>query len=476
MQRYFTDQAPIWRWLLGVVAACFLYATAASASQQVYYSFQGGAQGANPESLLLGRDGNIYGITQNGGASGNGVVFQLTPQLKYSVFANLDQPGFSAAAYSPLVQDANGYFYLTQTDGGTSQNGRILQISPSGVITTLYNFSGKGDGGTPLAKLSIANDGKLYGITANGGATNQGTIFRFDQTQGTLTTLVSLNAATGYIGIGIAGLNEDASLLAASDGYLYGVTNLGGAYRSGTIFKLNPQKNGAVSVLFSFPNEFNNYGFRSSGLVEGPDGNFYGVGISFYYGTSSIFKVTRSGVYTPLSSLDKASCVNPFATLIADKLGNLYGICQTNPANLSYGTVFQFTPNYQFKQIANLTDVNPGLNLIQAADGSIFVTDLSNQVNGTGPGDIIKITGTQPAPPVFLVYSLGNPAPGQIIASWNRVFGASSYQNACRHLTRRRGSNTYRPGNGANSNDWPVPFGEGLLLHSSVLRCNRRMR
>src|ERR1035438_5459485 len=109
------------------------------------YSFcsqTGCTDGTEPRWLIQGTDGNFYGTTQVGGANNEGTVFKITPNgtltMLYSFsFCSPCTEGFLPGA---LVQGTDGNFYGTTYDGGATGGGTIFQITPSGTLTTLYSF------------------------------------------------------------------------------------------------------------------------------------------------------------------------------------------------------------------------------------------------------------------------------------------------------------------------------------------------
>jgi len=145
-----------------------------------------------------------------------------------------------------LVQATDGNFYGTTEYGGAYGGGTVFRITPSGALTTLYSFcaqSGCPDGESPVAAIVQATDGNFYGTMAQGGANGYGTIFKMTPT-GTLTTLYNFysqpNCTDG--GHSYAGLVQD------TNGELYGTTEIGGANTAacgdgsigcGTVFRLS---------------------------------------------------------------------------------------------------------------------------------------------------------------------------------------------------------------------------------------------
>ena len=128
-----------------------------------------------------------------------------------------------------LVQGTNGDFYGTTFEGGANNDGTVFKITPSGTLTTLHSFDIT-DGATPVAALVQATDGHFYGTTYYGGANGYGTLFKITPS-GTLTTLHSFdNTDGGY---------PYAAVLQATNGKFYGTTFEGGANADGTVFSLS---------------------------------------------------------------------------------------------------------------------------------------------------------------------------------------------------------------------------------------------
>ncbi len=199
------------------------------------------ADGQNPfAGLVQGIDGNLYGTTQAGGAHGDGTIFKITPNGTLTTLHSFcSQSGCKDGEFpqTGVIQATDGNFYGTTILGGTYGNGTIFKITPTGTLTTLYNVcseSGCPDGNYLYAPLTQATDGNLYGIMQIGGSHGYGTIFRIT-TSGSLTTLYSFcsqsNCADGEYPA--AGLVQD------TNGNLYGTTADGGATGNGTIFSLS---------------------------------------------------------------------------------------------------------------------------------------------------------------------------------------------------------------------------------------------
>jgi uncharacterized repeat protein (TIGR03803 family) len=139
----------------------------------------------------------------------------------------------------------------------------------NGHLTTLYNFTGQADGGTP-SSLILLPDGNLCGTTSTGGADGGGTVFQLTS-GGALTTLYNFSPSTTG--------SAPASLI-AGNGRLLGITTGGGPFGGGTIFEL--PLTGGLRTLYAFfyslSASFGGYG--PSALVSAPDGTFYGTTIA----------------------------------------------------------------------------------------------------------------------------------------------------------------------------------------------------
>jgi uncharacterized repeat protein (TIGR03803 family) len=140
---------------------------------------------------VQGPDGNFYGVASEGGSSGLGTIFKITPSGTLTVLHSFcgglgcgSLPSDGATPLGRLVY--SGGYYDGTTNLGSVYNsiynsGIIFRVSPSGVYEIMHNFTGcrgTGDGESPAAGLTLASDGNFYGTAQAGGTSGNGTVFR----------------------------------------------------------------------------------------------------------------------------------------------------------------------------------------------------------------------------------------------------------------------------------------------------------
>lgn len=300
---------------------------------QLYHSFEYSAtDGANPLGDLVEFDGRLWGLTEEGGANDNGTLFGIQPNgsgyFVHHMFDNADggDPrgnlvvsddklwGTTSAktggagsifyfdALNPLATstqpvhtftgtngdypsgsllDIGGVLWGMTANGGSANKGSIFKIDNNGTnFSSTYSFPIWPT--NPVGEL-LEYDDKLWGVTSGGGDNNYGAIYTMDREGKNMTVVYSFVAP-------VAGPNGSLPRggLIQKAGMLYGITDLGGTTNQGTIFKIDPTDY-TVTTLHSFTSG----GFNFSGLFEHL-GNFYGV-----YGGSSdkvIFKIQPDGM------------------------------------------------------------------------------------------------------------------------------------------------------------------------------------
>jgi uncharacterized repeat protein (TIGR03803 family) len=289
-----------------------------------------------------------------------------------------------------LVMDSSGNLYGTTSSGGNSGAGTVFEVSSTGAETVLYNFTGGVDGGDPEASLILLGK-TLYGTTVSGGASGAGTVFEVTL-EGTETVLYSFTGKTD-------GAAPGASLLRDSAENLYSTTNLGGADGNGTVFKLvRPTTRGAVwteQVLHSFG--ANNDGTNPvAGVSFDTAGNLYGTtSAGGTYGYGNVFQLTPSGSGWTENILHQFELLSdggtPYAGLVLDKSGNLYGATTDGGGGGSDGggTIFEMSPSadgWSFTVLYSLPGwgISGSFRYLFVASGRIYGTTHCDGANSAG--------------------------------------------------------------------------------------------
>jgi uncharacterized repeat protein (TIGR03803 family) len=225
--------------------------------------------GQKPNGVLQVSSGNFYGTSSEGGDTGSGAIFELTPSGQYRVFHSfclLQNCVDGAGPISAPIQASNGNLYGTTRFGGVQGVGVVYEITPAGSYRVLYNFCAQDqciDGELPNALVQDAA-GNFYGTTWNGGTNDFGTIFEITRTnQFILLHTFDL----------IDGANPIGALILANDGNLYGTTTTD-ASGGGNIFQITPE--GVFTVLYQFCNGTSCTGTYPNGLFQGTNGVLYG--------------------------------------------------------------------------------------------------------------------------------------------------------------------------------------------------------
>ena len=334
-----------------------------------------GTNGLQPfGSVMQATDGNIYGTTTNGGGHGYGNVYRITPSGELtSIYDFCVRPNCTDGTtpeWAPvLASDGNLYGTTTGIDYGY---GTVYKMTLSGELTTLYTFCSLAqcaDGSFPNGLIQ-ASDGNFYGTTFEGGNSNAGTIFKITPA-GQFTSLYSFcslaNCADGFSPV--------SPLIEGNDGSLYGATeqNHGG----GVLYRFTLA--GDYKVLYSFCRGITcSGGSQPLTLVQDSNGDFFGTtqygGGSGGYGT--VFELTAKQQFINLHNFDKTDGAYPNGGLTLANDGNFYGItAEGGPANA--GTIFEITAAGGFRTLYTFAPpygTEPAGPLLQGTDGNLYGT------------------------------------------------------------------------------------------------------
>jgi uncharacterized repeat protein (TIGR03803 family) len=352
----------------------------------ILYSFAGTkSDGKYPVGTLIeGRDGNFYGVTQGtANNDDNGTVFKISPggieSVLYS-FRGTDGSG----PVGGLIQASDGNFYGLAS-GGSSLGGVFFKITPAGTETVLHTFDQRqSDGAYPVGRVLQASDGNFYGLTGNGGNYMAGTVFKItpDGTETVLYQFLANGLTDGVYPVG--------SLIQASDGNFYGMTQQGGdngpQAGHGTIFRITPA--GAETVLYAFKGGADG-STPSGGLIQATDGNLYGMT------DSTVFKISLEGTETVVYTFKDVMADGsypldggyPLGNLIQASDGNFYGATLRGGAT-DNGVVFKLSPGGTESVAYSFTgepvhDTYAG-SLVQARNGNIYGVTLTGGMSNLG--------------------------------------------------------------------------------------------
>ena len=356
----------------------------------VVHNFTGGSDGANPvNGFLMNAKGEMFGTASAGGASGLGVVFRLSGKGAETVLHSFAGGADGAAPNGGVIQNAKGELFGTTTAGGAAGQGTVFRAKGK-KEAVLYSFAGGTDGADPQAGLVMDAAGNLYGTTSAGGASGNGTVFELvapKQKNGTWTETVLYSFGTGTDGAApIGGVTFDAA------GNLYGTTSLGGANGYGTIFELTPGAAWTETILHSFQNG-DDGATPYAGLISDAAGNLYGAATDGgANGGGTVFELTPSGGnwnFAVLTSQPGWGISGTFRDLMIDASGNIYGTTHCD-GNNSAGTIYELTPSggaWNYTLLYTFTGGADGLysisNLVMK-NGNLYGTTIDGGVNGAG--------------------------------------------------------------------------------------------
>jgi uncharacterized repeat protein (TIGR03803 family) len=360
------------------------------------YDFVGGISGENPTgTLLLASDGMLYGLTISGG-NGNGILFQYNPTTN--------------------------------------------------VLTNKFNFLHNTSGSSPIGHLLQASNGKLYGVTSNGGANSIGTLFQFDIVTNTHTIKYNFNST-------ITGSNPVSGLIQNSNGKIYGLTSSGGVNNQGVLFQYNPITN-IYTKKIDFDGVNNGNPAISGSFIQTSNGSIFGTtshggltnsGVIFKYDTlTNILTKTYDFVQSTGSMPRMNSLVEVPVLPLAEVTSSVSNICKTDSVTLSYSTSGIFTIgnvfNVELSNAYGYFNIPLVIATITAnVSGTVTVVIPSLVANGTGYK--LRISSSNP-------HTIGYPSTGNVSVSQPSLIPISISNTVC------IGSSTILNLTGATSFSW----------------------
>ncbi|HYM77164.1 MAG TPA: choice-of-anchor tandem repeat GloVer-containing protein [Candidatus Dormibacteraeota bacterium] len=367
--------------------------------ESILYNFSGGLDGSSPSAVIRDSStGVFYGTAFIGGCGGAGTVYKVSPGGELTVIhCFADQSPFGGVPGSALVRDSSGTLYGSTTEGGRFDActdfgcGTVFKVNPDPPFnfTVLHKFSGLSNDGLLPNAIMIDSAGNLFGTAFGGGTFGCGIVFKIDISRKFSVLYNFTCGADG--GEPVQGLVQDAA------GNLYGVTEYGGTFNAGVVFKISGH---SETVLYNFT------GGSDGGFPEGYDGHLILDAAGNLYGTTSfagtfnrtcgngcgvIFELSPSGAYTVLHSFTGGGDgYSPRQSLLRTKSGTIYGT--------SLNVAFKLAPSGTFTV---LHDFVGGANDGTKPNGSLIIDSAgvlygSTEEGGTGccngVGVIFKIS------------------------------------------------------------------------------------
>jgi uncharacterized repeat protein (TIGR03803 family) len=394
---------------LGLALACaaitFSLAVRAQAQSFSYFAnFNARTAGVG---LVQATDGNFY-MGGYPGAYGQGAIYRVTPSAEFEVlYSFCAQRGCrdGRGAVTPILGRDGNFYGVTEEGGNRFDGGTVYRMTLGGEITTLYSFCITNEcpeGAQPLGIIQ-ASDGNLYGVTIGAAMQDSGTLFRVKPITGEFKVMhyfcSTANCTDGY--------NQFFGPMQGSDGNLYGTTYGGGANGGGVLYQLTAA--GEYRVLYNFCSLSGCLdGGGPSPIVQDANGNFFGEtegGGSKGYGT--VFELTSTNQYVVLDNFDfvRGTPLVSLAGLTLANDGNFYGSTQGGE---NAATVYKVTPpgEIAFLNTFGTCTEDSGWYLdspiFQATNGTLYGTTAFGNSDGdcnpygSGYGTIYSLTGLNP--------------------------------------------------------------------------------
>jgi uncharacterized repeat protein (TIGR03803 family) len=243
---------------MGIVCATLLLCVAPKTafSANVYTGLinftgaTGSFPGTGPGGTFALSGSTLYGTTQNGGTSSDGVLYAYnTSNGAYSVLVDFTGVAGSFPGISPnSVTLLGNVIYGTTFEGGTGSFGVLYSYDlGTNTYTEIFNFtgtSGAHPGERPQSNL-VFSGSVLYGLASGGGTSSDGVLFSYDTGTSTYTPLVQFTGNAGLFP------GSDPISLILSGNIIYGTTLTGGSSGDGVVFSYNIGTS-AYNVLINF--------------------------------------------------------------------------------------------------------------------------------------------------------------------------------------------------------------------------------
>ncbi|MEQ8364939.1 MAG: T9SS type A sorting domain-containing protein [Cyclobacteriaceae bacterium] len=409
----------------------------------------------NSSSFAIAGDGKLYGQLPSGGNADAGVLYTYEPAtITYTKLFDFDLDDRVFGPRDFVETSSNRLFGVSSTGGNNSQGTLFEYDFVTQQALKKVDFGSALTGMQPYLLLE-GSDGKLYGRSFRGGATDRGVVFEYDMDSETVTKRLDLSSSIGQRGGGmievsgilylfcesgatsnsgsligldlstnltttinhmasIGAFSTQGSPLLASNGKLYGTSSRGGTTDQGTLFEYNI----STDVLTKKHDFAVATGAKSySTLVEGATNKLYGLtsegganglGVVFEYDINT-------DTYTDKFDFDGLTMGGiPTGSLIKSSNGMLYGITSTGGAN-GFGTYFEYNPATNTIAVKHdltkkSTEVEKAASLMEVCPKPVHA-NISNIIQC--PGSSLSIDLNSPNTDTYVWKKDGNVMSGQ---------------------------------------------------------------
>lgn len=332
--------------------------------------------------LLQANNGKYYGATQKGGLFNQGILFEYDEPS--NAFIKLFDFGTNTplgGAYGSMISDNIASFYGYSTSGGHTNSGYFFKYNYiSENFQKLKEFNRNTDGENPFGKPLLASNGNIYGLTNSGGKYGLGTLFKYDTATNIITKIIDFDGSNGA--------NPTGGLTQLNSNLMLGMTSKGGINNKGVIFEFHLNADSIYKVIdfvgsANGANPYDDLVISSTNKI---------VGITKYGGINDMGVIVE---YNPiLKSLSKRydffsqqDGSKPIGKLIEQTNGKFYGMTAEG-GMFSSGVIFEYdysTNNYSKKVDLNATSgMLPNGSLFLASNGRLYGTATYGGVNNKG--------------------------------------------------------------------------------------------
>ena len=335
-----------------------------------------GYQG-NTSSFILGSDGSLYGQMPFGGLFDDGAIYKF--QTTTSTYTKVHDFGEAEKVYLPksFVETSSGRLFGVSASGGANNQGTLFEYDfITDRVIKKVDFGSVVTGEQPYLLLEASN-GKLYGRSKRGAVGDRGVLFEYDIDTEAITKKINLSTT---IGGRTGGMIE-------VDGKLYLLTNIGATSNYGSIIVYDIATGATITI-----NHLASIGaFSAEGSpVLASNGKLYAT--SLRGGTTDKGTIFEYNIQTDLLTKKHDFAIatggSPYSTLLEGLPGKLYGFTSAGGAN-SLGVLFEYdiatgiyTNKFSFDGLS--IGGNPSGSFLKSSNGKLYAMTSTGGANGYG--------------------------------------------------------------------------------------------